>query len=267
MIRAASAAWLGLLVAAPLLVVLVIAFAVPSEGLPPFRLAFGENESWRVLTEDGFYLAALVRSLLVAGATAAICVGLSYPMSLGILRAAPHHRPFLLALVVLPMSVGFVLRMSAWMGLLRDSGLLNQLLTALGLAPLRLLYSDTGLMLGMVHSYLLFALLPLYASLAGRDPAPEEAAADLGAAPWTVFRTVTLPASAAAAAAAALLVFIPAAGEFVLPEILGAPEMLLVGRAIWQEFSVTRDWPLAAAASVALLLVLLPPMLWWQRLR
>ncbi len=119
----------------------------------------------------------------------------------------------------------------------------------------------------MVHSYLPFALLPLYAALAGRDRAPEEAAADLGAAAWVVFRTVTLPASAGAAGAALLLVFIPAAGEFVIPEILGSPESLLVGRAIWQEFSVTRDWPLAAAASVALLLALLPPLLWWQRLR
>ena len=269
MSRGAPPAWLALLVAAPLLVVVVIAFAVPDAGLPPFRLSFGsgENESWRVLTEDGFYLAALGRSLLVAGATATLCVALSYPMSLGILRAAPARQPLLLALVVLPMSVGFVLRMAAWMGLLRDSGPLNQALLALGLAPVRLLYSDTGLMLGMLHSYLPFALLPLYAALAGRELALEEAAADLGATPWGVFRTVTLPASAGAAGAALLLVFIPAAGEFVIPEILGAPESLLVGRAIWQEFSVTRDWPLAAAASVALLLALLPPLLWWQRLR
>jgi len=220
-----------------------------------------------VLTEDGFYLAALGRSLLVAGATALLCVGLSYPMSLGILRATPGWRPILLALVVLPMSVGFVLRMAAWMGLLRDSGPINQALAALGLAPLRLLYSDAGMMLGMVHSYLAFALLPLHAALAARDRAPEEAAADLGADGPTVFRTVTLPASAGAAGAALLLVFIPAAGEFVIPEILGAPETLLVGRAIWQEFSVTRDWPLAAAASVALLAALLPLLLWWQRLR
>ena len=270
MIRAAAAAWLALLVAAPLLVVLAIAFAVPDAGLPPFRLptSMAENESWQVLTEDGFYLAALGRSLLVAGATAAICVALAYPMSLGILRAAPRRRPMLLALALLPMAVGFVLRMAAWSGLLRDSGPLNQLLMALGAeAPWRLLYSDTGLMLGMVHSYLAFALLPLYAAMAGRDRAPEEAAADLGARPWTVFRTVTLPASAGAAGAAFLLVFIPAAGEFVIPDILGAPDRLLVGRAIWQEFSATRDWPLAAAASVALLLALLPPLLWWQRLR
>ena len=269
MIRALGASWLGLLVAAPLLVVAVIAFAVPDAGLPPFRLPgeWAEIESWRVLTEDGFYLAALGRSLLVAGITAGLCVALSYPMALGILCAAPRRRPLLLALVMLPMSVGFVLRMAAWMGLLRDSGPINQMLLALGLGPLRLLYSDAGLLLGMVHSYLPFALLPLYAALAGRDLALEEAAADLGAAPWTVFRTVTLPASAAAAGAALLLVLIPAAGEFVIPEILGAPESLLVGRAIWQEFSVTRDWPLAAAASMALLLALVPPLLWWQRLR
>lgn len=267
MIRVSAIAWLAALVAAPLLMVVSIAFAVPDAGLPPFRFAWGENESWRILTEDGFYLMALGRSLLVAGATALLCVGLAYPMSLGILRAAPARRPLLLALVVLPMSVGFVLRMAAWMGLLRDSGPFNRILVWFGLQPLQLLYSDAGLMLGMVHSYLPFALLPLYAALAARDRRLEEAAADLGAAPWAVFRTVTLPASAGSAGAALLLVFIPAAGEFVIPEILGSPASLLVGRAIWQEFSVTRDWPLASAASVALLVALLPTLLWWQRLR
>ena len=275
MIRAAATAWLILLVAAPLLVVFAIAFAIPDPGLPPFRLPIENgrwvagNEAWRVLTGDGFYLTALTRSLVVAAGTAAICLGLAYPMALGILRAARRWRPMLLALVVLPMSAGFVLRMAAWMGLLRDSGPINRALLALGLtdAPVWLLYSDAGLMLGMVHSYLPFALLPLLAALAARDRAPEEASADLGAGPWTVFGTVTLPASAGAAVAAALLVFIPAAGEFVIPEILGSPGSLLVGRAIWQEFSVTRDWPLAAAASAALFAVLLPPLLWWQRLR
>lgn len=262
-------AWLVLLVAAPLLLVLAIAFAVPDAGLPPFRWpqALAEIESWRVLTEDDFYLAALGRSLVVAGLTAGLCVALAYPMSLGILAAAPQRRPLLLALAVLPMAVGFVLRMAAWSGLLRDSGPLNQMLQALGLAPWRLLYSDTAMLLGMLHSYLPFALLPLHAALAGRDRALEEAAADLGAGPWRVFLSVTLPGSAVAAGGAFLLVFIPAAGEFVIPEILGAPDSLLVGRAIWQEFSVTRDWPLAAAASVALLAALLPPLLWWQRLR
>jgi putrescine transport system permease protein len=274
MIRLAASAWLGVLVVAPLLVVLVIAFAVPDQGLPPFRLPIeggrwvGGSEAWGILTEDFFYLSALLRSLAVAAVTAGLCIALSYPMALGILWMAPARRQMMLALVVLPLCVGFVLRMAAWVGVLRDSGLLNQALLAMGLisAPVEFLYSMTGLLLGMVHSYLPFALLPLYAALAARDLRLEEAAADLGAGPFTVFRTITLPGSAAAAAAGFLLVFIPAAGEFVIPALLGAPDALLAGGAIWQEFFTSRDWPLAAAASIALLAVLLPPLLLWQRL-
>ncbi len=274
MIRGMAGAWLALLVAAPLLVVLAIAFAIPDPGLPPFRLPLQAgrwvegNESWAVLTQDGFYLAALLRSLALAGATAGLCLLLSYPMALGILSAAPERRVLLLALVVLPLCIGFVLRMAAWVGLLRDSGLINQALQALGVItePWPMLYTPGGLLAGMVHSYLPFALLPLYAALAARDLRLEEAAADLGAGAFTVFRTITLPGSAAAGAAAFLLVFIPAAGEFVIPAILGAPDALLAGGAIWQEFFGARDWPLAAAASVALLAALLPPLVLWQRL-
>ena len=271
MIRAGAVAWLALLVAAPLLLVLVIAFAVPDEGLPPFRLPWASeapNESWSLLTADAFFLSALARSLLLAAVTAMLCVGLSYPMALGILRAPPRLRAWLLGLCVLPFAIGFVLRMGAWIGLLRDSGLVNRLLIELGLASeaLQMLYAWPALLAGMLHSYLPFALLPLYAALAARDPALEEAAADLGASSLTAFCTVTLPASAAAAGAAFLLVFIPAVGEFVVPELLGPPEALLAGRAIWQEFFQSRDWPLAAAASVALLGVLLAPIILWQRL-
>jgi putrescine transport system permease protein len=189
-------------------------------------------------------------------------------MALGILAASRAKRSLLLALVLLPLSIGFVLRMAAWVGLLRDSGPINQALLALGLIaePLPILYSNVGLLLGMVHSYLPFSLLPLYAALAARDPLLEEAAADLGAGTFMVFCTITLPGSAAAAGASFLLVFIPAAGEFVIPALLGAPDALLAGGAIWQEFFTTRDWPMAATASVALLLALLPPLLVWQRL-
>ena len=274
MIRTAAALWLALLVAAPLLVVLGMAFAIPDPGLPPFRMPLQNgawvagNEAWSVLTGDGYYLLALIRSVVMAGATASLCLALSYPMALGILRAASAQRPLLLALVVLPLSIGFVLRMAAWVGLLRDSGLINRALLGIGLIaePLPLLYSNTALLLGMLHSYLPFALLPLYAALAARDTNLEDAAADLGAGPWAVFRTITLPGSLAAGGAAFLLVFIPAAGEFVIPAMLGAPDALLAGGAIWQEFFTARDWPLAAAASVALLLALLPPLLLWQRL-
>jgi len=271
-IRAAATAWLALLVLAPLAAVGLIAFAVPADGLPPFILPWrtdAPNESWALLVADGFFAGALLRSLWLAWVTASFCVLLAYPMALGILRAAPRMRAWWLGLCVLPFAAGFVLRMAAWIGLLRDSGLINRLLLDLDLIaePLILLHAWPALLLGMVHSYLPFALLPLYAALAARDRAPEEAAADLGAGPATVFRTVTLPASAATAGAAFLLVFIPAAGEFVVPELLGPADALLAGRAIWLEFFQSRDWPLAAAASVALLGVLLAPIILWQRLQ
>jgi putrescine transport system permease protein len=273
MIRAAAALWLGLLVAAPLLVVGAMSLGVPADGVPPYRIpllageGLGEADAWSVLTEDGHFLGALWRSLWLAGISAGCCVVLSYPMALGLLRLAPRWRGAVLGLALLPFCVGFVLRMAGWVGLLRDSGVLNQALLAAGLieAPLPMLYSDGAMLAGMVHGYLPFAFLPILAALAARDRALEDAAADLGASRLTIFRTVTLPVTARAGLAGFLLVFIPAAGEFVIPELLGPPEALLAGRAIWQEFFSSRDWPLAAAASVALLGVLLGPMLLWQR--
>lgn len=272
-------AWMLALVAAPLLIVLAIALAEPEMGIPPFvaPVAWGPEglvfrpPNWGnagLLAEDAYYLDAFLRALRVAFLTAAFCLLLAYPMALAIARAPARRRVVLLLLAMLPFWTGFLLRVGAWIGILRDEGLLNGLLRALGVidAPLPLLYSDLALYLGMVHAYLPFAVLPLYATLTRLDPTLEEAATDLGARPATVFLTVTLPLSAPGALAAFLLVFIPAAGEFVIPELLGPPEAQLVGRVLWQEFFQNRDWPLAAALAVALLLALLPPILLFQRL-
>ena len=189
-------------------------------------------------------------------------------MALGIARARPERRAALLALVLLPFWAGFLPRLGAWIGLLRDGGWVNGLLLGLGAieAPLPLLYTEGALLLGMMHAYLPFAVLPLFASLARLDPAVEEAAADLGASPATAFRTVVLPLTLPGAAAGFLLVFIPAMGEVVIPELLGPPEARLVGRVLWDEFFRNRDWPLAAALAVLLLLVLIPPIRLFQRL-
>ncbi len=266
--------WLLVFVAAPLLIVLAIAFAEADSGVPPFRWPFGAG-GWQgsvagfaMLVADDYYLAALGRALGVAGATAGLCLLLAYPMALGIRAARPGWRLPLLMLVLLPFWTGFLPRMAAWIGLLRDAGWLNGVLAGLGLIeqPLPLLYSDAALFLGMVHAYLPFAVLPLHAALARLDPVLEEAAADLGATPFTVFRTVTLPLSLPGAAAGFLLVFIPAAGEFVVPELLGPPEAQLVGRVLWAEFFQNRDWPLAAALAVALLALLILPIRLFQRL-
>jgi putrescine transport system permease protein len=275
LILAPAWAWLLAFVAAPCLLLLGIALAEGDDGIPPFRPPIGTGGRWQgsfaafaSLAEDFSYLDAFGRSALVAGVTAGLCLLLAYPMALGIAAARPAWRVPLLLLVLLPFWTGFLVRIGAWIGLLRDAGWLNGVLLALGLtdAPLRLLYSDAAMYLGMVHGYLPFAVLPLYAALSKLDPALAEAAADLGAGRLTVFRTITLPLSLPGAAAAFLLVFIPAAGEYVIPELLGPPEAQLVGRVLWGEFFQNRDWPLAAALAVALLAALLLPIRLFQRL-
>jgi putrescine transport system permease protein len=270
--------WLLLFVAAPVAILSAIALSEGASGVPPFTppIAWeGGTPRWQgtaasllLLVEDPLYREAVLRSLLVAAATGALCLLLAYPMALAIARARPDRRAVLLVLVLLPFWTGFLLRMSAWIGMLRDEGWINGVLQGLGMieAPLPLLYSDLALYLGMVHSYLPFAVLPLFAALTRLDPVLEDAAGALGARPAVAFLTVTLPLSLPGAAAGFLLVFIPAAGEFVIPELLGPPEAQLIGRVLWSEFFQNRDWPLAAALAVALLAVLILPILLFQRL-
>lgn len=266
------ALWLVALVALPLLVVLALSLSWSGPGVPPFILPWaGEGLNWEsfgLILEDGFYGQAFLGSLAIAAGTAGLCLLIAFPMALGMVRAGPAWRAPLLMAVLLPFWTGFLPRLGAWIGILRDEGWINGVLQSLGLtdAPLPMLYSTPALLLGMVHAYLPFAVLPLFASLSRLDPALEEAAADLGANGWTAFRTVTLPLAAPGAAAAFLLVFIPAAGEYVIPELLGPPGAQMVGRVLWQDFFQNRDWPVAAALAVLLLLALLLPILLFQRL-
>lgn len=260
-------AWLLVFVAAPAAILAAIALAEADPGLPPFRLAWSAT-GFATLVEDSYYLDALLTALRVAAMTAAGCLVVAYPMAIGIARAAPGRRVLLLALLMLPFWTGFLLRVGAWIGLLRDEGWINGLLMAAGIteAPLPLLYTEGAMLVGMVHAYLPFAVLPLFAALLRLDPTLGEAAADLGARPAVAFLTVTLPVTAPAAMAGFLLVFIPAAGEIVIPELMGPPEAQLVGRVLWQEFFQNRDWPVAAALAVGLLVLLLLPIRLFQRL-
>lgn len=260
-------AWLLAFVAAPVVILGAIALAEADTGLPPFRLAWS-LAGFATLVEDAYYLDALLTALRVAAMTALGCLVIAYPMAMGIARARLGRRVVLLALLMLPFWTGFLLRVGAWIGLLRDEGWINAVLLALGItdAPLPMLYTQGAMLVGMVHAYLPFAVLPLFAALLRLDPTLVEAAADLGARPMTAFVTVTLPVTAPAAAAAFLLVFIPAAGEFVIPELMGPPEAQLVGRVLWQEFFQNRDWPVAAALAIALLVLLLVPIRLFQRL-
>ena len=259
--------WLLLFVAAPVAVLAVMALATPSDGVPPFTLGL-RFAAFAMLVEDGYYVEALFSALRLAATTAGLCLLIAYPMALGMAGVRPRWRLPLLALLMLPFWSGFLLRIGAWIGLLRDEGLINRLLRGFGIteAPLQLLYTEGAMLVGMVHAYLPFAVLPLFTALVRLDPALLEAAADLGARPARVFFSVTLPLTLPAAAAGFLLVFIPAAGEFVIPELLGPPEAQVIGRVLWQEFFQSRDWPLAAALGLALLALLILPMRWFQKL-
>jgi putrescine transport system permease protein len=263
--------WLALLVAVPLVLVGIIALSWQAEGVPPYAPPWaGEGinpDNLRLLTEDPYYRDSLLQSLAVAALTAALCLLIAAPMGIAIARAG-RGRDALLAAVLLPFWTGFLIRIGAWIGLLRDEGWINGILRALGWTdqPLPLLYTHGAMLLGMVHAYLPFAVLPVFAAATRLDPVLEQAAADLGATPGRAFISITLPQLFPALAAAFLLVFIPAAGEYVIPELLGPPEATLVGRVLFQEFFQNRDWPVAAALAVALLALLIGPIILFQRL-
>ena len=256
-------AWLLLFVAAPVIIVAALSFSTSIAGVPPYTplLQDPDPANFAQLTDDTFYLDAMLKSLLVAGVSSALCLLIGYPMALAIARASERWRNLLLLLVMLPFWTGFLLRVTAWIGLLREGGWLDLALHAVGLRPVTLLYTDAAMFIGITYAYLPFMILPLYARLSKRDPALEDAAADLGASPWTAFRTVTLPLSLPGVAAGLALVFIPAVGEYVIPELLGGPGAQTIGRALWNEFFSNRDWPMAATVATALLIGLLIPMI------
>ena len=255
-------AWLLLFVAAPVLVVAAISFSATIAGIPPFTplLRTLDTSNYALLVQDTFYLDASLESLAIAGISSAACLLLGYPMALAIARADERWRNLLLLLVMLPFWTGFLLRVTAWIGLLRDEGWINAALALAGLGPLRMLYTDFAMYVGITYAYLPFMILPLYARLSRREPALEEAAADLGASPWTTFRTVTWPLSLPGVYAGLALVFIPAIGEYVIPELLGGPGAQTIGRVLWNEFFANHDWPVASALATALLAGLLLPM-------
>lgn len=275
LVLALPSAWMALFFLAPFAIVLSIAFAESAEGIPPYAPLLrwtGEAVAvlqlnlgnFALLFEDPYYLEAYLRSLRVAAVSALCCLAIGYPMALAIARAPERRRNLLLMLVILPFWTSFLLRVTAWIGILQDEGWLNAVLGAVGLGPLRLLYTDWAMYVGITYCYLPFMVLPLYATLSRLDPALLEAAADLGARPWTAFLSVTLPLSLPGVAAGFLLVFIPAVGEFVIPELLGGPGAQLIGRVLWGEFFQNRDWPLASALAIVLLLALVVPIALFQ---
>ena len=247
--------WLLLFSILPLAIVAAIALATTAETVPPFTFGLDLSN----LTEaasDPIYRAAFWLSLRTAAGVTLFCLLIGYPMALGIAGLPERWRAALLLALMLPFWTGFLMRVNAWIGMLRDDGWINQALGLLGIAPVRLLYTDTALWIGMIYTYLPFMVLPVYARLAKLDTRLLDAAADLGASPFRTFLLVTLPLSLPGIAAGAALVFIPAAGEYIIPELLGGPGARLIGRVLWDEFFNNRDWPMAASLACLLLVAL-----------
>jgi putrescine transport system permease protein len=271
--------WLLLFFLTPFGIILKISFADPLVALPPFTALFDWSaagldkiqitfDNYIFLFEDNFYGIIYLSSIKIAAVATVLCLLLGYPMAYFIARQRPALRNLLLLAVILPFWISFLLRVYAWMGLLNNHGVINNALMALGIIdqPLPLIYNDFAVYVGLVYSYLPFMILPLYANLERLDLNLHDAAADLGARRWQVFVDVTLPMSIPGIIAGCLLVFIPASGEFIIPALLGGSDTLMIGRILWDEFFINRDWPVASAVSVVLLLILVLPMIWFQRL-
>jgi len=271
--------WLLLFFLTPFGIILKISFADPLVAVPPFTAMFDWSaagldkiqitfDNYIFLFEDNFYGIIYLSSIKIAAVATVLCLLLGYPMAYFIARQRPALRNLLLLAVILPFWISFLLRVYAWMGLLNNHGVINNALMALGIIdqPLPLIYNDFAVYVGLVYSYLPFMILPLYANLERLDLNLHDAAADLGARRWQVFVDVTLPMSIPGIIAGCLLVFIPASGEFIIPALLGGSDTLMIGRILWDEFFINRDWPVASAVSVVLLLILVLPMIWFQRL-
>ncbi|MES2180840.1 MAG: ABC transporter permease subunit [Pseudomonadota bacterium] len=263
-------AWFLLLAAVPLLIVLKIsmsemeATSVSSminwgEGWPTVKLNFA---SYLFISTDALYVETYLSSIKYALITTLICLAIGYPFAYFMARSPKHLQPMLLMLIMLPFWTSFLLRIYAWKTLLVNNGVINNALLSLGVidAPLEMMNTPFSLLVGMVYSYLPFMILPLYANLSKLDLRYLEAAADLGTSPFKTFWLITIPLSKAGIIAGSMLVFIPAVGEYVIPELLGGPNTLMIGRVLWDEFFSNNDWPMASAVAVVMILLIMLPM-------
>ncbi|MEM1345367.1 MAG: ABC transporter permease subunit [Pseudomonadota bacterium] len=271
--------WLLAFFLLPFLIVLKIAVSEPAVAQPPYVPvwdSFGaawahvrapDFSNFAFLFSDPLYVNSYLNSLQIAAISTVLTLLVAYPMAYGMALCTPTWRAILLTAVILPFWTSFLIRVYAWIGILKTEGLLNLVLMSLGVIsePLQVHLTPTAVYIGIVYSYLPFMVLPLYASLEKLDLSLLEAAADLGAKPWVVFLRVTLPLSLPGVAAGCFLVFIPAVGEYVIPELLGGASTQMIGRTLWTEFFQNRDWPVASAVAVLLVLVLVVPIVIFQK--
>jgi len=269
--------WLLLFFLLPFAIVLKISFSEAALAIPPYTEIFtyvdqqlkilANLNNYLFLGQDELYLSAYLGSLRIATVGTLFCLLIGYPMAYAIARASKEMQTVCLLLIMMPTWTAILIRVYAWMGILGNNGLLNSVLQGLGLIdePLHILNTDLAVYIGVVYAYLPFMVLPLYANLVKHDPSLLEAAADLGAHPLASFWRITVPLSRNGIVAGCMLVFIPVVGEFVIPELLGGPETLMIGKVLWQEFFNNRDWPVAAALAVVMLAILLVPIILLNR--
>ncbi|WP_373017365.1 ABC transporter permease subunit [Thiomicrorhabdus sp.] len=269
--------WLALFFLLPFLFILKISLSEGALMQPPYLPFIRTVEdgvvtlvvnfsNYLLLFEDPLYLNAIKNSITVATISTLLTLIVGYPMAYAIAKAPQHWRLPLLMLIILPFWTSFLIRVYAWIGILKNNGLFNNALMWLGIIdqPLEILYTPIAIYIGIIYSYLPFVILPLYATLIRMDNSLLEAAADLGCKPWKQFVTITLPLSMPGIIAGAMLVFIPVMGEFVIPDLLGGPNTLMIGKLMWTEFFSNKDWPVASALAAVLLLVLIVPFILWQ---
>ena len=276
--------WLIAFFFLPFLIVLKISLSQTAIAQPPYTPTLDVAAGWTglkaflgrlsfstygLLAQDDIYLLSYLKSLQIAALSTLVLIVIGLPIAYGIARAPGRAQPILLVAVILPFWTSFLIRVYAWINILQRDGLLNDALRALGLIaePVAWLASDTAVYIGIIYSYLPFMVLPLYANFQKLDESLLEAAADLGCPRWKTFFLVTLPLVMPGLAAGALLCFIPIIGEFVIPDLLGSSQTLMIGQTLWTEFFANRDWPVASAIAVVLLALLVVPIAFYENVR
>lgn len=270
--------WLAVFFLVPLVTILKISFSETQIGLPPYKQlvewidgSFKIHlhwESYAFLIEDPLYLIAFLNSLKVATISTLLCLIIGFPLAYSISLTPKPWKYILLLLMIIPFWSSFLMRVYAWIGILKDNGILNNILIYIGIIdqPLNILYTDIAVYIGIVYTYLPFMVLPLYANLEKLDYVLNEAAEDLGSTPRKSFINITLPLSIPGIIAGSMLVFIPVVGEFIIPDLLGGPDTLMIGKVLWTEFFHNRDWPVAASIAITLIIIMTLPILLLQKI-
>lgn len=264
--------WIGLFVVVAFILLLLISFSAPEFGVIPYKFLFQFQDngleikpdlnSYQIIFQDSFYLKALINSLKLASISTLFTFILAYPMAHLIANSNPNNRLLLLILVITPFCTALLIRVYGWIIILKKNGLLNQFLLWSGIIedPILLLNSQTAIVIGIVYTYLPFMILPIYSSLLKINPNVLEAAADLGAKPFSIFWQITFPLSVPGVIVGVILVFIPAIGEFVIPDLLGGAKIMTIGKLLWTEFFMNRDWPIASAITILIVLIVVIPI-------